>query len=500
MFRHDSDSGLNRDAGLGTGTASASSAPVPPAERSCDTLVIGCGMSGLGAAIRLAMFGKSVLIVERHNTPGGLNSFYYKGGRKLDVGLHAMTNFVRAGVKGPLNKLFRQLRIKPEEFALCPQLGSRIAFPDAELRFGNGIELLESEVRSRFPKRIDEFLSLVGTVKAHDALDISRPPSGPARACVHAILKDPLLAEMILCPLFFYGSAVEEDIDFDQFCILFRALYLEGFARPFEGVRRIIRVLLERYRALGGQRLMKCGVRRLIEKAGHILGAELDDGTVVYAKNIISSVGSDETLSLIEGMKTTATTKLPRLSFAENIVCFDQQPQSFGWNDTIVFFNDSERVNYRRPTEAVDTRSGVLCIPNNYDYQDEQMPDGMLRVTSLANFDLWKHLPEAGYEALKTECSSRMLDKALSLLPGGRGVLPENKITFRDMFTPRTIEKYTGHLGGGVYGSPQKVRDGHTPYSNLFLCGTDQGFLGIVGAILGGISMANGHILSKVSS
>jgi hypothetical protein len=31
----------------------------------------------------------------------------------------------------------------------------------------------------------------------------------------------------------------------------------------------------------------------------------------------------------------------------------------------------------------------------------------------------------------------------------------------------------------------------------VYLCGTDQGFLGIVGAMLSGISMANYHILQK---
>jgi len=460
-----------------------------------DALVIGCGMSGLGAAIRLAMFGRKVLIVERHNAPGGLNGFYFKGGRKLDVGLHAMTNFARAGVKGPLSKLFRQLRIKPEEFALCPQLGSRIAFPDAQIRFGNGIALLESEVERLFPERIDAFRRLVRTVEAHDALNVSRPSLGPARERIHQMLGDPLLAEMVLCPLFFYGSAVEDDIDFDQFCILFRALYLEGFARPLEGVRRIIRVLTDRYRALGGQRLMKCGVKRLVASAGRIVGVEMDDGSMIHAKTVISSAGSDETFSLIEGGAEAPLQGLPRLSFAENIVCFDAQPQSMGWNDTIVFFNCSERVNYRRPSSPVDTRSGVICIPNNYDYGDERMDEGMLRVTSLASYEAWSGLPETAYEALKSESSAMMLDRALGFLPGGWDALPEDRITFRDMFTPRTIEKFTGHVGGGVYGSPQKMRDGVTPYGNLFICGTDQGFLGIVGSILGGISMANRHVL-----
>src|SRR5437773_10439709 len=93
-----------------------------------DVAIIGAGMSGLAAGIRLAHFGKKVCIFERHNAPGGLNSFYSLAGRRYDVGLHAMTNFVRPGVKGtPLGKLLRQLRIDRDEFALCEQRQSRVA-------------------------------------------------------------------------------------------------------------------------------------------------------------------------------------------------------------------------------------------------------------------------------------------------------------------------------------------------------------------------------------
>ena len=69
-----------------------------------------------------------------------------------------------------------------------------------------------------------------------------------------------------------------------------------------------------------------------------------------------------------------------------------------------------------------------------------------------------------------------------------------------DTFTPRTVRKFTGHLNGAIYGAPRKVRDGRTHLENLYLCGTDQGFLGIIGAMLSGISMANYHILQKTSS
>ncbi len=130
-----------------------------------DVAIIGAGMSGLAAGIRLAHFGKRVCIFERHNAVGGLNGFYSTAGRKFDVGLHAMTNFVKPGVKGtPLTKLLRQLRIDRDEFALCEQKQSRVAFGPAgelSLRFTNDFAVLEAEVATRFPTEIDGFRRLV---------------------------------------------------------------------------------------------------------------------------------------------------------------------------------------------------------------------------------------------------------------------------------------------------------------------------------------------------
>ena len=68
-----------------------------------DTIIIGAGMSGLAAGIRLAYYDQRVCILERHYTIGGLNSFYRLRGRDYDVGLHAVTNFTPTGhQEGPV--------------------------------------------------------------------------------------------------------------------------------------------------------------------------------------------------------------------------------------------------------------------------------------------------------------------------------------------------------------------------------------------------------------
>ena len=113
-----------------------------------DQVVIGGGLSGIAAGIRLARFGNKVLILEKHSIPGGLNSYYYRQGRLLETGLHAMTNFALPGIKkAPLNRLFRQLKLSRNKFGTRQQLSSLIYFPNRNtLSFSNEINLLTSEV------------------------------------------------------------------------------------------------------------------------------------------------------------------------------------------------------------------------------------------------------------------------------------------------------------------------------------------------------------------
>ncbi len=137
-----------------------------------DTIIIGAGLSGLAAGIRLAHYDKRVCILERHTTIGGLNSFYRQRGRDFDVGLHAVTNYAPQGSKrGPLARLLRQLRFRWEDFALAPQVGSSIAFPGVTLRFNNDFRLFESEVAAQFPDQKDNLRKLVDQLVDYDDLD-----------------------------------------------------------------------------------------------------------------------------------------------------------------------------------------------------------------------------------------------------------------------------------------------------------------------------------------
>lgn len=458
-----------------------------------DTIIIGAGLSGLAAGIRLAYYEQRVCILERHYTIGGLNSFYRLRGRDYDVGLHAVTNYAARGdKKGPLAKLLRQLRLAWEDFALAPQLGSTIAFPGVRLDFDNDIRLLESEVGRAFPREKDNFQRLLSQIVDYDDLNQDVFELS-ARQILANTLSDPLLIEMLLCPAMWYGNAREDDMDWGQFCIMFRALYLEGMGRPYAGIRLILKNLVRKFRALGGELKLRSGVSRIQVEDGRASGVVLDSGEELTGQRVLSSAGAVETLRLCGRAGEPNTPRPGQLSFVESLSVLDRQPQSLGCDRTVVFFNDSERFHWRRPAERLcDARTGVICSPNNFAYgaDDGPLADNLIRITALADFDRWRTLTEDEYRLEKLRWYDTLAASAVRFVPEFR-----SRVIDTDMFTPTTIRRFTGHENGAIYGAPHKQLDGTTSVQNLYLCGTDQGYLGIVGSLISGVAMANRHCL-----
>lgn len=454
-----------------------------------DVIIIGAGMSGLGAGLRLALAGKKVLLLEQHNSIGGLNSFYLKDGIKYDVGLHALTNFVPQGTKGhPLTKLCRQLRIPYEALLLEEQRMSSIQFPELTLNFSNDFRVLLSEIEHYFPQEKEDFLRLDVAVENLSDTALEGPHFISAREQINQFIKDPLLKEMLLLPLFYYGSAHVNDLDWRQFAILYKSIYKEGFSRPQGGVRTICKLLRDRFRDWGGTLKVKSKVNSIIfeKDSNKAMGVKLASGEILHAQQILSSIGYHETQALCGKNETLPK---PVLSFAETITTIKNSPQQLGWEKTIIFFNHSDKVDYRPSDRFLDLRSGVICIPENYG--DKNKAITTLRTTHLASYEAWVRLPRDEYLQQKKVCLKVSRECAYKVLGQGKNLLIEAE----DMFTPLTVKRFTGHLNGAIYGSPEKYRDGRIGYENVFLCGTDQGFLGIIGALLSGISMANYHCL-----
>jgi len=456
-------------------------------------LIIGGGLSGLAAAIRFARFNPGVLILEKHSRIGGLNSYYYRNNSLLETGLHAITNFAPTHDKNaPLNRLLRQLKLRRKDFTFHEQISSEVCFVNQEsLEFSNDFSMLYNEITTKFPRSITGFTRLLQIIKEYDPFMAA--PFRSARTFLATTLDDPLLVDMLLCPLMYYGSSIENDMDLGQFVIMFRAIFLEGMFRPEGSIKDFLDILLQQYQNFGGEIRLQASVARIIHQDKKVTGVELTDGEVIECDALLSTIGYEETLAALA--VPPVPKPLPRLGFVESIFRLPASCQEILPRDkTIIFYNTNEKFRYQRPAERVDYNSGVICFPGNFQGLKTQA-DFEVRATHLADYASWKALAvdRPAYLAAKsdTACQSKT---AIEKIIGNF----KQHIVYEDTFTPLTIERFTAKKEGAIYGCPNKIKDGDIGYDNLFLAGTDQGFLGIVGSMLSGVSMVNRHILSRL--
>jgi phytoene dehydrogenase-like protein len=458
-------------------------------------LVIGGGLSGLAAAIRVARFNPHVLLLEKHSRLGGLNSYFYRNNTLYETGLHAITNYAEPkDKKAPLNRLLRQLKIPRSDIECCEQYQSEVVFRgSASLIFSNDFDQFQTEINDKFPQAGERFQRLLVFLQGFDPFIPT--PFNSAKKFLVETLGDPLLVDMILCPLMYYGSSHENDMDLSQFAIMFRAIYQEGMFRPRGTIKDLLDLLTAHLHELGGKVRTSCGVEKIIHHKDTAIGVLLSSGEEIECDYLLSTIGSDETMILLGEKAETEGAEHGRLGFVETIYQVPEKTAAHIVRDkTIIFYNDAEHFSYKKPDDFVDFASGVICFPGNFHGLE---PKDLLEIrsTHLANYAQWKALSKDTKQYnIQKKITSHRSSQCLENIIGSFAA----NIVYENSFTPVTIERYTSKIGGAIYGNPTKTKDGNIGFSNLFIAGTDQGFLGIIGSMLSGVSIVNQHILPKL--
>ena len=95
-----------------------------------DAVVIGAGNGGLTASAGLARKGLNVLLLERHNIPGGCATSFCRGRFEFEVALHQLSGMGTPEKQGPLRMSLASLGVLDDlEFVEMPDLYS-VSIPD----------------------------------------------------------------------------------------------------------------------------------------------------------------------------------------------------------------------------------------------------------------------------------------------------------------------------------------------------------------------------------
>lgn len=131
-------------------------------ENNYDVIVIGGGNGGLASAASFAAAGKSVILFEKHNIPGGCGTSFRRGRFEFEVALHQLSHMGTEERPGELRKLFKKYGILDEIDWIQIKELYRVNFPD-----GTGISLPTSRVECEkhlsnlFPEEMKEFINFI---------------------------------------------------------------------------------------------------------------------------------------------------------------------------------------------------------------------------------------------------------------------------------------------------------------------------------------------------
>jgi len=191
---------------------------------------------------------------------------------------------------------------------------------------------------------------------------------------------------------------------------------------------------------------------------------------------------------------TPKEARLGKISLFETIAMLPRERAvELSQGRTIIFFNFQKSFSFKKPTKAVDFDGGVICFPDGF--QDiPAAPENQIRITHMANYDKWQQANPDQYKKMKEESKQQSWHKAATILGDF-----SQEVVFSDSFTPTTIERFTSKTKGAVYGSPDKQKNGKTEFNNLFIAGTDQGFLGIVGSMISGTNIVTLQVLMEAT-
>jgi phytoene dehydrogenase-like protein len=494
-----------------------------------DCVVIGAGLGGLSAATMLARNGLSVLLLERHNVPGGYATSFVRGRYEFEIALHELSGIGPPERRGSLYRYLEYLGVADRvEFLHVLNL-YRAVFPDVDVTLPSGREPFEAKLCETFPheaKGIRRFLGRVFDLR-DDFIKIAKqrgagsPATMPFRlphffrylpaTWEHVLDRDVKdhRARAVLSQYWGYVGMPPSQISFLYFATTLAAYVKRGAAFPKGRSQALSSSFLSTFEELGGKARMNCGVERITTANGRVTGVITEGGEEIASDWIVSNadpittcremISSDKVPSdffrRLQSSEVAASTVNVYLGVARTY-------EELGLTEHEIFVNDDYDLNrHYEMMRAIGSPPAIAVTCYNVVYPGISPPGtSVVVLTALAYGEPWYQVPPAEYVETKNRVADAMIERAERIAPGLREYAEVVEVS-----TPVTNMRYAGAMGGSIYGFNQPPRDnlvwrmGHRgPLDGLYFVGAwTQPGGGFEPAVMSG-QMAGGAIVRKV--
>ncbi len=477
-------------------------------KESYDVIVIGAGVGGLTTAALLARLGYAVLVIERHDRPGGYLHAFSRRGLLFDCAVHSVGG---CADKGPFHR--RALGVLVEHLGLERQVRfleldpvARVCFPNLELEIPQGLEAYHDRLAQAFPGqagRLADFFVVVEKVAEEASRIACDLPGDPewfyryrnatlAEVWNEYFDDDRLLA--VVAALWPYMGLPPRHLSFVYWALMFTGYVSHGAGYCQGSFQRLADALAGVITGAGGELMYRMGVRSILLEDGRITGVMTDNGQRIRASSVVSNVDLLHTFRHLLPAGHAPVRYLERLERLQPSVsvfvtygAVPRETLADCRHESFFFSHYDHERHFQDACEGIPQWLSVT-VPTHTD--PSLAPEGTHGVvlTTLAT-----HEASVSWRMRKQEYKARLLEQAQRWLPG-----LTDSMLFSEAGTPRTMERYTLNHRGAAYGwaaKPRQVGPGRpgakTPVEGLYLAGhwSSPGG-GVYGAALSGIQAA----------
>ena len=501
-----------------------------------DTIIIGSGIGGLTCAGLLTKVGKKVLVLEQHYLAGGCTHNFEDKGFEFDTGVHYIGNITKR------KKILDLISYKPIEWDRMGNKENDYIYDEINVEgkmynFKAGEKNFVDELSTHFPEEkenIKKYLYAVKNVASKElffSLKIVKSTfvskmikyfyndyfmydiNITALEAVKSFTKNETLQSVLLGQFGDYGKVPSKESFFVHSSIVNH--YLNGGWYPRGGSSEFAKKIIPTIQAAGGNVLVRKAVKQILIEDNVCKGVEMEDGTKIYAKNVISGCGAANTwLKLVPDINVPMQIKqnIENLgyscSFVYLFVGLEGEPEEFDFRSSNIWHwpNKDYDLMIDNFLESPETAPIPLFIgfPCAKDTTWRSRFPGksnavILTMADYSMFEKWKderpgHRDEE-YQQLKEMFANRILEEGLyHYYPKTRG-----KVVYKEVGTPLTFNHYIGSQRGEAYGlenTPIRFQENdwlkpETHIKNLYQTGQDITTLGITGAMMSGLLTAS---------
>jgi phytoene desaturase len=479
---------------------------------SYDAIVVGAGLGGLSAGLALAKAGKSVLVLERQDGPGGNAHAFQRGPYTFDPAIHVTAHGFDIEF---LDVYLETLGLSEGlDLTLMHSLydvdidGSRYTLPV-------GLEAVVQYLSEQFPSEADGIARYVEAC-ARTTRESQAPPPRVALKDLDAMVQAlPMLFKYRTSTL---ASAIEEFVG-DP-----RAKAVLGAQWPYMGLppsklsfmagtgvwmafmeqgpvyvkgsfQKLADGLAEELAESGGEVAYDTAVSEIMVDGDRVTGVRTEDGRELRSPVIVSNADAKLTFERLIGedrvpprfMKRVRRMKPSISAFMTYSAC-TLPLHEMGLSGEVFVYDHWDHDETWADVEAGRLGGLWLSLPTLHDRSLAPEGEHLVIFTSLMPYDIGEP-----WEQAKERYTEQMLARAEQVLPGYR-----DSITFLDSATPETFEHYTLAHEGAIYGwanTPNQTMPKRlpfeTPIGGLYLAGhwTDPG-TGSVRCLLSGLRTA----------